>query len=117
RQHRSEEVLRAHRSRGGLKGPGFHWGGATVRSLRWMLAALCLWGFAAPLLSVPQSFSVGQWGNLEIDLPEGWTAGVQGPEAEGGTAIRIQPPSSIPLELLMTPIPAPGDEKDLAAAV
>lgn len=56
-----------------------------------------------------RSFPLGQWGSLSLDLPEGWNVREQGPEAEGGAAIVVSPPSDIPLVLLLTPSPVPGD--------
>lgn len=84
---------------------------------RQVLPLLCALVYTSALGAEPRSFTVGVWGNVEIDLPEGWTANPQGPEADGGAAIRIRPPSETPLELLMTPFPIPGDAENLPRAV
>jgi hypothetical protein len=70
-----------------------------------------------PALASPRSFSLGQWGQLEIDVPAGWTAESQRKDAPGGFAIRIAPPKDVPLTLLMTPMPAPGSAAELDTAV
>jgi hypothetical protein len=72
---------------------------------------------AFPALASPRTFSLGQWGQIEIDVPTGWTAEAQGKEAPGGFAIRIAPPRDIPLTLLMTPMPAPGSAGEMDTAV
>jgi hypothetical protein len=65
-----------------------------------------------------RTFPLGQWGQFGIELPEGWTAVAQGPEASGGAAIRIAPGRDVPLVLLMTPVPAATrSEEELDAAV
>jgi hypothetical protein len=71
---------------------------------------------AAPALAAPRAFPLGQWGQLEIDVPEGWTAVTQGKEAEGGTVLKVTPPKDAQLVLLMTPLPAPGNADDIDAA-
>lgn len=68
------------------------------------------------LLAEPQSFTVGLWGNVAIDLPAGWTATPQSPEAPGGVAIKVRPPSEVPLELLITPFPFPGTNEVMPGA-
>ena len=64
-----------------------------------------------PAAAAPTAFSLGQWGVIAFDLPGGWTARWQDEKAEGGPAIRVQPPSDEPFSLLMTPGPHPGDTK------
>ena len=83
---------------------------------RRLITAVAFLFVALPALASPRSFSLGQWGDLEIDVPAGWTAEAQGKEAVG-FAIRIAPGKDVPLVLLMTPTPAPGSWAELDAAV
>jgi hypothetical protein len=65
--------------------------------------------------ATPVNYSLGQFGQLGLDLPEGWTANSQGKDAEGGGAVKITPGGGFPLVLLMTPLAAANAE-DLDAA-
>jgi hypothetical protein len=64
-----------------------------------------------------ERFSLGQWGQFEIDLPDDWSAVVSGPNSRSGVAIRIVPNSDVPLVLLVTPIPVPDADTDIGNAV
>jgi hypothetical protein len=84
---------------------------------RRLLPILCYLASATTLAAETRSFDFEMWEGFEIDLPEGWSANLQGSEAEGGPAIHILPPPGAPLELLLTPFPFPGDAEELKTAV
>ena len=49
-----------------------------------------------PATAKPGWFSLGQWGTLGIDIPDGWVAEWQDAVELGGPAIRVRPPSDAP---------------------
>jgi hypothetical protein len=82
-----------------------------------VVALVLVLSTTSPTSAALRAFPLGQWGQLGIELPAGWTAVTQGPDASGGSAIRIQPGRDVPLVLLMTPIPGTGSPEDVDAAV
>ena len=66
-----------------------------------------------------RGFPLGPYGRFHLDIPEGWTAKIQGEDAAGGPAINLEPASGAPVVLLVTPLPmpdtAPPREKFLTA--
>ena len=83
-----------------------------------ILALVAIGGLLCPRMTAaePRGFSLGQWGTVALDLPDGWTASWQGQGGKGGPAIVIHPPSEAPFSLLMTPFPRTGDNKELEQA-
>ena len=76
-------------------------------------AALLL---AATVTHAAQSrFSVGPFGVLVLEIPEGWTAASQGESSPGGRAITVTPPGDAQLILLLTPLPV-SEKKDSVEA-
>ncbi len=62
-----------------------------------------------------EEFSLGPWGAIKFQVPDGWVVELQNPDSESGTAIQFAPPDA-PIILLITPIPVP-DETFLNHAV
>jgi len=83
---------------------------------RLLVTAFASLFLALSISAAPRAFPLGQWGQLQIDVPEGWTAVTQGKEAAGGVALKVTPPKDVQLVLLMTPLPAPGNADDIDAA-
>lgn len=81
------------------------------------LAMVLLFACAADLSAAEESIDMGQWGSLVIDLPEGWEYAFNDEDSASGPAIRFTPPGGVQLTLLVTPVPFPGGEEDLEAAV
>ena len=55
---------------------------------------------------------LGPYGVFRVDLPSGWTAKLQEPDAAGGRAIAITPPTGVPLLLLVSTFPLPDNVAD-----
>jgi hypothetical protein len=72
-----------------------------------LTAASCAWA---------DTFDLGPFGRLVLDLPSGWTAVRQGSDEPGGVAFRVEPPSGTPLVLLMTPLPLPESRDPVESA-
>src|SRR5262245_25193681 len=60
-----------------------------------------------PAAAVDKAFPLGPYGRFHLDVPAGWSAHVQGKDAQGGPAVRIEPDSGVPLVVLVTPLPMP----------
>ncbi|HEX5042292.1 MAG TPA: hypothetical protein VFV75_05275 [Candidatus Polarisedimenticolaceae bacterium] len=71
-----------------------------------VLLALSL-GFCLPAPAADKAFTIDQFGGVRLDVPEGWTAEVQGEDAPGGRAIRLKAPASMPIGILLTPTAVP----------
>jgi hypothetical protein len=56
-----------------------------------------------------RSFPAGPWGSVEVNVPAGWTAKVETQKAKGGPSIQLAPGRGVPLVLLLTSLPGPGD--------
>jgi len=63
------------------------------------------------ILADPKLFTVGKSRVIEINIPDRWTSTLQDAEAEGGIAIRIEPPGKLPLILFLSPLVAEGSCK------
>ena len=55
---------------------------------------------------------LGPYGVFRLDLPSAWTAKLQEPDAAGGRAIAITPPTGVPLLLLVSTLPLPDNVAD-----
>jgi hypothetical protein len=87
-------------------------------SSRVILSALAVACFASPLLAAAKNVTLGPWGDLALDVPEGWTSTMQGAGDPSGFAIKVDAPAEIPLILLVTPFPGPpAAETDQALRV
>ena len=52
---------------------------------------------------------LGPYGTFRLDVPSGWTARLQGPDAPGGRAVAITPPGAAPLLVLVSTYPLPDN--------
>jgi len=84
---------------------------------RILLIAVCVLLLPAAAAAEERYFSVGPWGVLGIELPEGWTAEPQGAEEAGGAALLVRPAREIPLLVMLTPFPVPGNPALLAGSL
>src|SRR5262245_30108708 len=90
--------------------------GRMIPARRFLPLLCCLLGVTGAFAGTG-TIELGVWGRLQVQLPEGWKATTQPPEADGGSAMRIRPDAATPLELLMTPVPVTGDEEAIAQAL
>src|SRR5262245_51729537 len=89
----------------------------TIRrpSLRSVLPLLLLVSHSAA--ASPRALNLGQWGQLVLELPEGWTASRERRGTDMGATVTIKPGNETPLELLITGFAAPGEAASLAETV
>ncbi len=85
--------------------------------VRWVLVPFLLFIINSDLAAGTRQFNLGNWGSLELEVPEGWKVNIQGQEAEGGPAIRIEPGQDIQLILFVTPLPLSEAAKDGESSV
>jgi hypothetical protein len=72
---------------------------------------------ASTLTAETRSFTLLQYGSLELEVPDGWDTTIKQPGSEGGSAFQFRPSADKPIFLLVTPIPYHDGKEELAKAV
>jgi hypothetical protein len=87
---------------------------------RWLAQTvlLCLLTLCAvPTVAETHTVSLGRFGSVEIDAPDGWQKTINASASSSGPAVQFNPPGDVELILLITPIPVPEGAKRVATAV